>query len=171
MQVWTTAFAHARWMMLVLARSVTCSCTFNSTMRSKRSWSLGNGIHFSLVQAIDILDVAQPLVDDAQWTGASWPLDPRRSHSGRRRSRASPSGTFHGVLQHAQQVQVGVHHHVGDVAVHEDLAQAGCPLSRWPAHDYRCIRSRGTPGCTFDQAVEELGIALAVILGPSLVVQ
>ena len=99
----------------------TCSITFSSQSRSSRR-SVGERGELLLVLLRDVHHVPQPVVDEAvasaferrpHAAAAVVPADdhvPDREH-------------VDGVLEHRQAVEIGVDHHVRDVAVHEHLAR------------------------------------------------
>ena len=82
---------------------------------------VGNRVELALVAAVDILDIAQPVVDEAQLAVL---------HGGAHAAAAVMPDDhdvldfqhFHGVLQDRQAVEIAVQDQVGDIAVHEDFA-------------------------------------------------
>ncbi len=75
-----------------------------------------------------------------------------------------------GELDHREAIEVGVHHHVGDIAMHEDF-------TRCQAHDL--VRRHARIGTTdpqvlrrllLRQALEELRVVAADLVGPLAVV-
>ncbi len=113
---------QASWTMVVRAMLRTCSTTFSSHSRSTRAVVVGNRPQLLLVIALHVLHVPQPVVDQAVRLALH-----RRPHA----AAAVMPADDHVLdlqhvdreLQHRQAVEVGVHDHVGDVAVHEQLAR------------------------------------------------
>ena len=102
-------------------RCATCSITFSSHSRSTRASVVGARRSVAVVTIAHVLDVAQPVVDQAE----------RRSQIRRPHAAAAVVAAdddvldlqhVDGVLQHREAVEVGVDDDVGDVAVDEQLA-------------------------------------------------
>ncbi|MNH26129.1 hypothetical protein D3C79_861620 [compost metagenome] len=79
-----------------------------------------DGFELFAVLEIDILDVAQPVVDEAQLLVLHRRLDAAATVV------AADDDVLHlehlhRVLQHGEAVEIGVHHQIGDVAVDEDI--------------------------------------------------
>jgi hypothetical protein len=65
---------------------------------------------------------------------------------------------LHGVLQHAEQVHIGVHHHVGDVAVHKHLAGARARDARGGHPRVGAANEEVARLLAVGQALEKLGV-------------
>ena len=100
---------------------------------------IGDQVELPLVQVVDVLDVAQPVVDQPVLLALHGAADAAAAIVA---AHDDMLHTQHAdrVLQHRQAVDVGVHDEVGDVAVHEHRARVeiddlgrrapGCPSSR-----------------------------------------
>ena len=120
-------------------RAPPARCTFSS---HRRSLAVGSASASSSAACFcaNVLHVAKPVVDQAELRARE-----RRAHAAAAVV-AAHDHVLHpqhvdGVLQHRQAVEVRVHHHVRDVAVHEQLSRrqstisfAGTRLSEQPIH-------------------------------------
>jgi len=128
-----------------------------------------NGVQLLLVESVDVANVTEPWIQQAQVLGRHGSLDAAAAVV------AADDDVLdvevaHGILDDAHNVKVGVDHQVGDVAVDEGLArlQAGNLLCR----DARVAASNpqilGTLAGT--QLGEEAGIFLPLLGSPGAVV-
>nr|GEU28124.1 hypothetical protein [Tanacetum cinerariifolium] len=128
-----------------------------------------HGAHVALVLLRHVVHMAQPVVDQAH------------AGAGHGRVHALAAEVAHddhvlhfqhidGKLQHRQAVQVGMHDHVGDIAMDEHIArrQAQQFIGRYPA--VRTADPQVLGGGLVGQAVEEIGIAFDFRGSPATVV-
>lgn len=130
---------------------------------------VGDGIELGLVQAVDVPDVSQPRVEDAQVGGRHGRLDASAAVVAAH-DNVLHVQVPHGVVDDAHDVEVRVADQVGDVAVRKDLAGV-------QAHDL--VGRDAAVGASnveifrrlaLDELGEELRVLDFLLLGPFLVV-
>ena len=125
-------------------------------------------VNFGGMQPVHVLNAAQPLVDDSEGIVGERSRDPAAAVVAADDD-VLDLEVVHSVLEYRQHVEVGVHHHVGDVAVHKNFARSGSGngIGRNPA--VAAANPQVFGSLNTRQAVKVLGVVVPTALRPCLV--